>query len=91
VRQRHGDTARPARVNCLAGALEWEDRMAKQTFDPRNTLERLEEEHRTLKRQVAHLDRRAFLTPAEQREATDLKKKKLATKDAITALRARMN
>ena len=91
MRQRHGDTARSARVNCLAGTLEWEDRMAKQTFDPRNTLERLEEEHRTLKRQVAYLDRRAFLTPAEQREATDLKKKKLATKDAITALRARMN
>ena len=65
--------------------------MAKQTFDPRSTLARLEEQHRTLKRQVAYLDRRAFLTPAEQLEATDLKKKKLATKDAISALRARMN
>lgn len=65
--------------------------MAKQTFDARSTLEHLEEQHRTLKRQVAYLDRRAFLTPAEQRKATDLKKRKLATKDAISALRARMN
>jgi hypothetical protein len=65
--------------------------MAKQTFDPRMTLEHLEEQHRTLKRQVSYLDRKAFLTPAEQREATDLKKKKLATKDAISALRARLN
>lgn len=65
--------------------------MAKQTFDSRMTLEHLEDQHRTLKRQVDYLDRRAFLTPAEQIEATDLKKKKLATKDAILALRSRMN
>jgi hypothetical protein len=62
--------------------------MAKQEFDSRVTLANLEEQHRTLKRQVAYLERRAFLTPNEQREATDLKKKKLATKDAIAALRA---
>ena len=65
--------------------------MAKQTFDSRTTLEHLEEQHRALKRQVEHLDRRAFVTPAEQREAIDLKKKKLATKDAILALRTRLN
>ena len=65
--------------------------MAKQTFDSRITLEHLEEKHRYLKKEVEHLDRRVFLTPAEQLEATDLKKKKLATKDAILALRSRMN
>jgi len=65
--------------------------MAKQTFDARSTLEHLEEQHRTLKRQVAYLDRRTFLTPEQQLEATDLKKKKLATKDAISALRTRLN
>jgi hypothetical protein len=65
--------------------------MAKQTFDSRTTLVHLEEQHAALKRQVEYLDRRAFLTPAEQREATDLKKKKLATKDAILALRTRSN
>jgi hypothetical protein len=62
--------------------------MAKQTFDARVTLAGLEEQHRLLKQQVTYLERRAFLTPTEQREATDLKKKKLATKDAIAALRA---
>jgi len=65
--------------------------MAKQSFDSRMTLEHLEEQHRTLKRQVEYLDRRAHLTPSEQLEASDLKKKKLATKDAILALRARFN
>jgi hypothetical protein len=65
--------------------------MAKQTFDSRITLENLEEKHRLLKREVEYLDRRVFLTPAEQLEATDLKKQKLAMKDAILALRSRMN
>jgi hypothetical protein len=70
---------------------KWEDRMAKQTFESRITLEHLEEQHRMLARQVEYLDRRSHLTPAEQREATDLKKRKLATKDAISALRSRSN
>ena len=65
--------------------------MAKQTFDARFTIENLEEQHRMLKRQVAYLERRAFMTPTEQREATELKKRKLATKDAIAALRAQVN
>ena len=65
--------------------------MAKTTFDSRMTLEHLEEQHRTLARKVEYLDRRAHLTPAEQREASDLKKRKLATKDAISALRSRLN
>jgi hypothetical protein len=68
--------------------LQWEDSMAKQSFDPRSTLVRLEEQHRTLKQEVAFLERRAFLTPAEQLAASALKKKKLATKDAISAIRA---
>lgn len=65
--------------------------MAKATVDPRNTLERLEAQHRTLKEQVAHLERRAYLTPTEQHQATTLKKQKLATKDMISQLRSRMN
>jgi hypothetical protein len=63
--------------------------MAKQSFDSRYTLEQLEEQHRSLKQQVATLERRATLTPSEQRDALDLKKRKLATKDAISALRNR--
>lgn len=50
-------------------------------------ISRLEGEHRTLKARVAELDRRAILTRAEQREAVDLKKRKLATKDALEGLR----
>jgi hypothetical protein len=65
--------------------------MAKATLDPRYTLETLEEQHRTLKQQVAYLERRAFLTPTEQTQQVALKKQKLATKDAITQLRTRSN
>jgi len=65
--------------------------MAKQSFDSRITLEHLEEQHRTLKRQLEYLGRKAHPTPAEQLEASDIKKKKLATKDAIEALRSRFN
>jgi uncharacterized protein YdcH (DUF465 family) len=50
-------------------------------------LARLEEEHRMLKMRVAELSRRAILTPAEQQEAADLKKRKLAKKDRIEELR----
>jgi len=52
-----------------------------------DTIHRLEQEHRSLKARVTELDRRAILTPAEQREASELKKRKLATKDAIEGLR----
>jgi hypothetical protein len=65
--------------------------MAKQTFDSRMTLAHLEEQHRSLKQQVEYLGRKAFLTPAEQITAINLKKQKLATKDAISALRSRSN
>ena len=65
--------------------------MAKQTVGPRYTLEALQEQHRTLKQEVAYLERKAFLTPTEQRHAIRLKKQKLATKDAISSIRAKQN
>jgi uncharacterized protein YdcH (DUF465 family) len=46
-----------------------------------------EERHRILARQVAALERRAFLTPNEQREISELKKLKLAAKDELFGLR----
>lgn len=46
----------------------------------------LREEHQLLKRRVAELDRRAILTPDEQRTVMELKKRKLATKDALVGL-----
>ena len=63
--------------------------MAKQSFDTRATLADLEEQHRELKLQVALLEKRAFLAPSEHDKAADLKRRKLATKDAISALKGR--
>ncbi|MFO7181866.1 MAG: YdcH family protein [Pseudomonadota bacterium] len=47
----------------------------------------LELKHRTLDEAVNRLGRRAYLTPVEQREFTELKKRKLMTKDQLTLLR----
>ena len=49
----------------------------------------LRDEHLVLKRRVAELDRRAILTPSEQRLVVELKKRKLATKDAMAELTRR--
>lgn len=73
-----------------AGVLEPGGTMARQTHDPRKALNRLEAVHRDLKQRVAYLERRAFLTPGEQSEANALKKRKLATKDAMAELRAQI-
>jgi uncharacterized protein YdcH (DUF465 family) len=50
-----------------------------------NEAERLQQTHAELDKRVRELSRRAFLTPAEQAEAADLKKRKLAVKDQIRA------
>lgn len=65
--------------------------MAKQALDPSKALRYLEAEHQSLKEQVTVLDRRAFLTPEERRTAADLKKRKLRTKDRISALRLELS
>lgn len=52
-----------------------------------NRLTELEQQHATLKEQVRQLERRAYLTPPEQRYIADLKKQKLAAKDQIQALK----
>jgi len=43
----------------------------------------LQQTHTQLDERVKELDRRAFLTPSEQLELTELKRKKLAIKDRI--------
>ncbi|GAB4204030.1 MAG: hypothetical protein OHK0013_18640 [Sandaracinaceae bacterium] len=50
-------------------------------------LERLERRHRKLKEKVAQYEARIYLTPDEQRDLAELKKEKLATKDAMSSLR----
>jgi len=52
-----------------------------------NRVQALEEKHRTLDQEVSRLERRAYLTPVEQRHITDLKKEKLRTKDLLFSLR----
>jgi uncharacterized protein YdcH (DUF465 family) len=49
----------------------------------------LEKKHQMLKLQVARLERRAHLTPVEQRQVADLKKLKLQAKDELMVLRER--
>jgi hypothetical protein len=57
-------------------------------FDRQSQMERLEQRHWALKKQIADLDRQRFLTYSEQLALHDLKKQKLATKDLLTGLRS---
>ena len=50
-------------------------------------IERLEKKHRHLQSEVAEYDRRVYLTSGEQNRLAELKKKKLAAKDALVGLR----
>jgi hypothetical protein len=50
-------------------------------------LARWERAHRALAAEVTELERRAILTPEEQRRVADLKKRKLAAKDRVAELR----
>ena len=51
------------------------------------TIKTLERRHQTLAEKVARLEKRAFLTPAEQLEVSTLKKQKLAAKDELFQVR----
>jgi uncharacterized protein YdcH (DUF465 family) len=48
-------------------------------------VDKLQQAHADIDRRVRELDRRAILTPAEQAERSELKKRKLALKDLIRA------
>ncbi|MCG8557926.1 MAG: DUF465 domain-containing protein [Proteobacteria bacterium] len=56
--------------------------------DQQSQLDELSREHLALKREVDQYRRRALLTPTEQRRMAELKKLKLAAKDALVGLRA---
>lgn len=49
-------------------------------------IQTLAEEHRLLDEKLRTLTRRAYLTPDEQREASELKRKKLSAKDQMALL-----
>lgn len=55
--------------------------------DGQKELDRLERKHQRLKAKVSEYEARLYLTPDEQLDLNDLKKAKLATKDAIAGLR----
>lgn len=46
----------------------------------------LAEEHRSLEERLRTLTRRAYLTPNEQQEAAEIKRRKLLAKDRMSAL-----
>jgi uncharacterized protein YdcH (DUF465 family) len=50
-------------------------------------IRQLELKHKSLDDAVTRLGRRAYLTPGEQREFTELKKQKLLAKDQLEVLR----
>ena len=54
---------------------------------PEARLDKLQRLHRSLDDEVRKLERRAFLTPNEQRQMSELKKQKLAAKDEIFAIK----
>jgi hypothetical protein len=49
-------------------------------------IDRLEKRHRLLKSKVDEFDHRVYLTSAERMHLAELKKKKLAAKDALAGL-----
>jgi uncharacterized protein YdcH (DUF465 family) len=49
--------------------------------------EQLQARHRELAEEVRQLEKRAYLTPEEQRHITELKKQKLAAKDQLFGLK----
>jgi hypothetical protein len=55
--------------------------------DLQTKIDRLERRHSQLSLQVAELDSHLFLSQTEQRLVTELKKEKLAAKDALAGLR----
>jgi len=52
----------------------------------RGRIEHLEQRHHTLSQQVDELERHRHLTPKQQFHITNLKKQKLAAKDALSGL-----
>lgn len=58
--------------------------------DPTKELERLEKRHKALKEKVAEYESQLTLTATEQMDLQKLKKEKLATKDAIFRMSARV-
>lgn len=62
-------------------------RNSSRPIAPEKQVRRLEKKHASLKEQVAELEARRSLTASETLAVQSLKKKKLATKDALLMAR----
>jgi hypothetical protein len=65
-------------------------RLLLSDASPAEQLAQAESRHRQLDVRLKELGRRAYLTPSEQVEASELKKLKLRAKDEVVTLRARV-
>lgn len=77
-----------------AGATRFEDCMARKPVKVPSripSVDQLRDEHQELDRRLNHLERRTYLTPAEQIERQTIKKLKLLKKDQIAILTRRAN
>ena len=65
-------------------------RLLLSDVSPEARLLDAESRHRQLDVRLKELGRRAYLTPTEQLEASELKKLKLRAKDELTTLRSKV-
>jgi hypothetical protein len=65
-------------------------RLLLSDVSPEARLIDAESRHRQLDVRLKELGRRAYLTPTEQLEASELKKLKLRAKDELTTLRSKL-
>jgi uncharacterized protein YdcH (DUF465 family) len=65
-------------------------RLVLSDSSPEQRLSDAESMHRQLDVRLKELGRRAYLTPSEQIEASQLKKLKLRAKDELTSLRSKV-
>lgn len=60
--------------------------MKNATVSAEGRMRALQDEHQALEARLRILTRRAYLTPDEQRECTEIKRAKLLAKDQLEAL-----
>jgi hypothetical protein len=60
-----------------------EEELTQRLFEENEEFRQLKEEHTWFHRKVEDLEKKAYLTPAEQLQCEELKKKKLVLKDKM--------
>jgi len=68
---------------------KYDEELISQWIDEDEELKQCVEEHREFKRKLEELERRPYLTTAEETEKKNLKKLKLRGKDRIEAILSR--